>query len=200
MRRLLHLSIWVAAVLATGLVIAIATSSATPSSSNLATADPTPVRLPPIPGKPDPPDPGAADAAAHAGGPPPAAPADLARALSIARSDATLQKILGSIAFQVTGSQPWFNSAGDQLIGTELDLRLSAPLSGAERLPGVRFNADGSAYRQLMLNARVTDASTMTVFVDLRSKRVVSAMPPDSTLTELPGNQHFTPTGGPNGD
>jgi hypothetical protein len=51
-----------------------------------------------------------------------------------------------------------------------------------------------------MLNASISDATTLTVFVDLQSERVVSVMPPDSTLTELPGNAHVTPSSGPNGD
>jgi hypothetical protein len=199
MRRLMHLSIWVAAVLVTGLVIAIATSSATLSSSSLAPAQALPVRLPPTPGKPDPPDPGAADAAAHANAPTGAAPADLARALGIAHSDATLRKLLGPITWQLTDSRPWFNSAGDQLIGAELDLRLNSPLSGDERLPGVRFNPDGS-YHGVTLNAHVAGATTLTLFVDFDSKSVMSAMPADSTMTELPGNRHFTIPAGGNGE
>jgi hypothetical protein len=89
---------------------------------------------------------------------------------------------------------------GATQLGTELDLKLDAPLSGPARLPGVRFNDNGKSYRQLMLNAAISDATTLTVFVDLQSQRVVSVMPPDSTLTELAGNAHITPSSGPNGD
>ena len=80
------------------------------------------------------------------------------------------------------------------------DLKLDSPLTGSARLPGIRFNDNGKSYRQLMLNAAISDATTLTVFVDLQSQRVVSVMPPDATLTELPGNAHITPSSGPNGD
>ena len=70
----------------------------------------------------------------------------------------------------------------------------------AVRLPGVRFKLDGDSYVPLMLNAQVSGATTLTVFVDEQSRRVVSIMPPDSTLTELSVNPHFTPPGGPEGD
>jgi hypothetical protein len=157
------------------------------------------VRPPPVPGAPDPADPGAADAA-QAPGRRPAAPADVAASLSLARNDAVFRRILGSTGYSVADSQPWLSEDGATQLGTELELNLDSPLSGPARLPGVRFNDNGKSYRQLMLNAAISGATTLTVFVDLQSQRIVSVMPPDSTLTELAGNAHITPSSGPNGD
>lgn len=199
MRRLAQLAVWVAAVLAAASVIAIATSGAAPRSGPLAPDEGLPVRPPPVQGQPDPPDPGAADAA-RAPGRQPAAAADVAASLALARNDVTLRKIIGSTPYTVTSSQPWTTGDGSRQLGTQLEVKLDAPISGAMRLPGIRFNPDGSSYRPLALNAQVADASTLTLLVDLQSKRVVSVMPPDSALTELPGNEHSTPASGPNGD
>ena len=199
MRRLAQLSVWVGAVLGVALVIAIATSGATSSGGLTAADDGLPVRPPPVAGAPDPPDPGAGDAA-QAPGRQHAAPADVAASLSLARNDVVFRKVLGSTSFQVVDSQPWLTGDGSRLLGTELDLKLDAPLSGAVRLPGVRFKLDGDSYVPLMLNAQISGATTLTVFVDEQSRSVVSIMPPDSTLTELSVNPHFTPPGGPEGD
>jgi hypothetical protein len=199
MRRVAQLSVWVGAVLGVALVLALATSHATTSPVPAGPDDVAPVRLPPAPGLPDPADPGG-DAAARAPGRQPAAPADVAASLTLVRNDVVLRRILGSVQYQVVGSQPWLNEAGDDVMGTELDLQLASPLSGPARLPGIRFNPDGKSYRQLMLNATISGATTLSVLVDLQSKRVVSVMPPDSTLSELPGNAHVTPASGPGGD
>ena len=199
MRRLAQLSVWVGAVLGVALVIAIATSGATSSSGLTAADDGLPVRPPPVAGIPDPPDPGASDAA-QAPGRQPASPADVAASLSLARNDVVFRKLLGSTQFEVVDSQPWLTGDGSRRLGTELDLKFDAPLSGAVRLPGVRFKLDGDSYVPLMLNAQISGATTLTVFVDEQSRRVVSIMPPDSTLTELSVNPHFTPPGGPEGD
>ena len=199
MRRLAQLSVWVAAVLGTAFIIAFATSNAASPNRSLAPNDGPIVRPPPVPGAHDPADPGAADAA-QAPGRQPAAPADVAASLSLAKNDAVFRKILGSIGYSVADSQPWMSEDGATQLGTELDLDLDSPLSGAARLPGVRFNDNGKSYRQLMLNAGISGATTLTVFVDQQSERVVSVMPPDSTLTELSGNAHITPSSGPNGD
>src|SRR5438128_1371272 len=199
MRRLAQLSVWVGAVLGVALVIAIATSGATSSCGLTAADDGLPVRPPPVAGPPDQPGPGSSEAA-RAPGRQPAAPADVAASLSLARNDVVFRKLLGSTQFQVVGSQPWLTGDGSRRLGTELDLKLDTPLSGAVRLPGVRFKLDGDSYVPLMLNAQVSGATTLTVFVDEQSRRVVSIMPPDSTLTELSVNPHFTPPGGPEGD
>jgi hypothetical protein len=199
MRRIAQLSVWVAAVVGTALIIAFATSNAaSPNRPSAANNGPS-VRPPPVPGQAAPADPGAADAA-QAPGPERAAPADVAASLSLARNDTIFRKILGSIGYSVADSQPWMSEDGATQLGTELDLNLDSPLSGPARLPGVRFNDNGKSYRQLMLNAAISGATTLTVFVDLQSQRVVSVMPPDSTLTELSGNAHITPSSGPNGD
>jgi hypothetical protein len=199
MRRAAQLSVWVAAVLGTALIIAFATSNAASPNGPLAANDGPTMRPPPVPGTSDPADPGAADAA-QAPGRRPAAPADVAASLSLARNDAVLRRVVGSIGYSVAGSQPWMSEDGATQLGTELDLKLDSPLTGSARLPGIRFNDNGKSYRQLMLNAAISDATTLTVFVDLQSQRVVSVMPPDATLTELPGNAHITPSSGPNGD
>ncbi len=199
MRRAAQLSVWIAAVLGTALIIAFATSNAASPNRSLAPNDGPTVRPPPVPGASDPADPGAA-AAAQAPGRQPAAPADVAASLSSAKNDAVFRRILGPIGYRVADSQPWTSEDGATTLGTELDLDLDSPLSGPARLPGVRFNDNGKSYRQLMLNAAISGATTLTVFVDLQSQRVVSVMPPDSTLTELPGNAHITPSSGPNGD
>ncbi len=199
MRRLAQLSVWVAAVLGTAFIIAFATSNAASPNRSLAPNDGPIVRTPPVPGAHDPADPGAADAA-QAPGRQPAAPTDVAASLSLAKNDAAFRRILGSIGYSVADSQPWMSEDGATQLGTELDLVLDSPLSGSARLPGVRFNDNGKSYRQLMLNAGISGATTLTVFVDLQSQRVVSVMPPDSTLTELSGNAHITPSSGPNGD
>ena len=199
MRRVAQLSVWVAAVLGTAFVIAFATSNAASPDRALAPNDGPVVRPPPVPGADDPADPGAADAA-QAPGRRRAAPADVAASLSLARNDAAFRRILGPIGYSVADSQPWLSSDGATQLGTELDLELDSPLSGPARLPGVRFNDNGKSYRQLMLNASISGATALTVFVDQQSQRVVSVMPPDSTLTELAGNAHVTPSSGPNGD
>jgi len=180
MRRVAQLSVWVAAVLGTALVIAFATSNAASPDRALAPNDGPSVRPPPVPGAEDPADPGAADAA-QAPGRRRAAPADVAASLSLVKNDAVFRKILDSIDYSVADSQPWLSSDGETQLGTELDLELDSPLSGPARLPGVRFNDNGKSYRHLMLNAAVSGATTLTVFVDLQSQRVVSVMPPDST-------------------
>jgi hypothetical protein len=199
MRRVAQLSVWVAAILGTAFIIAFATSNAASPDRSLAPNDGPIVRPPPVPGESAPADPGAADAA-QAPGRQPAAPADVAASLSLAKNDAAFRKVLGSIGYSVADSQPWMSEDGATQLGTELDLKLDSPLSGPARLPGVRFNDNGKSYRQLMLNAAISGATTLTVFVDLQSQRVVSVMPPDSTLTELAGNAHITPSSGPNGD
>ena len=199
MRRVAQLSVWVAAVLGTALIIAFATSNAASPNRSLASNNGPAVRPPPVPGTSDPADPGAADAA-QAPGRQPAGPADVAASLSLAKNDAVFRRILGSIGYSVAHSQPWMTEDGATQLGTELDLELDSPLSGPARLPGVRFNDNGKSYRQLMLNAAISGATTLTVFVDLQSQRIVSVMPPDSTLTELAGNAHITPSSGPNGD
>jgi len=199
MRRVAQLSVWVVAVLGTAFIIAFATSNAASPNRSLAPDDGPVVRPPPVPGAPDPADPGAADAA-QAPGRRPAAPADVAASLSLARNDAVFRRILGSTGYSVADSQPWLSEDGATQLGTELELNLDSPLSGPARLPGVRFNDNGKSYRQLMLNAAISGATTLTVFVDLQSQRIVSVMPPDSTLTELAGNAHITPSSGPNGD
>jgi hypothetical protein len=199
MTRVAQLSVWVAAVLGTALIIAFATSNAASPNRSSAANDGPSMRPPPVPGASDPADPGAADAA-RAPGRQRAAPADVAASLSLAKNDAVFRRVVGSIGYSVADSQPWMSEDGATELGTELDLNLDSPLSGPARLPGVRFNDNGKSYRQLMLNAAINGATTLTVFVDLQSQRVVSVMPPDSTLTELPGNAHITPSTGPNGD
>jgi hypothetical protein len=197
-RRLAQLAVWLTAVLGAALALSFATSNAT-SSGPAASDDGLPVRLPPAPGLADPSDPGAA-AAARAPGRQSAAPQDVAASLALVRNDVTFRKILGSTGFEVVDSEPWTNEGGDRLVGTSLELKLDSALSGPVRLPGIRFNPGGSSYRQLKLNARVDGATALTVLVDQQSGRVVSVMPPDSTLTELSGNQHIPPASGPNGD
>jgi hypothetical protein len=199
MRRIAQLSVWVAAVLGTAFIVAFATSNAASPNRSLAPNDGPIVRPPPVPGAADPADPGAADAA-QAPGRQHAAPADVAASLSLAKNDAVFRRVLGSIGYSVADSEPWMSEDGATQLGTELDLNLDSPLSAQARLPGVRFNDNGKSYRQLMLNAAISGATTLTVFVDLQSQRVVSVMPPDSTLTELSGNAHVTPSSGPNGD
>jgi len=198
MRRLAQLAVWTTAVLGTALALSFATSNAT-SSGPAASEDSLPVRLPPALGLADPPDPGAA-AAARAPGRQSAAPQDVAASIGLARNDITFRRILGSTRFEVVDSAPWTNEGGDRLVGTSLELKLDSPLSGPVRLPAIRFNPGGASYRQLQLNARVDGATTLTVLVDQQSGRVVSVMPPDSTLTELSGNEHIPPASGPNGD
>jgi hypothetical protein len=199
MRRAAQLSVWVVAVLATALIIAFATSNAASPNRSLVANDGPIARTPPVPGALAPADPGAA-AAAQAPDRPSSSPADVAASLSLAKNDTVFRKILGSIGYSVADSQPWMSEDGATQLGTELDLKLDSPLSGSARLPGVRFNDNGKSYRQLMLNAAINDATTLTVFVDLQSRRIVSVMPPDSALTELSGNAHVTPSSGPNGD
>lgn len=201
MRRVAQLSVLVASVLATAFVIAFATSNAASQGSALAPGDGPAVRPPPVPGVAAAADPGAAAAAVESvDAQPVAAPADVAASVSLAKNDAVMRKILGPIGYSVAASQPWMSQDGTKQLGTELDLKLNSPLSGSAQLPGVRFSDDGKSYSQLMLNAAINGATTLTVLVDLQSQRVVSVMPPDSTLTELPGNAHITPTSGPNGD
>jgi hypothetical protein len=108
--------------------------------------------------------------------------------------------LLGGIRYTVVSASPWTDDAGAQL-GTVLSVSLSSPLSVTANLPGIRFAPDGSSYSELTIPAKVSGATTLTVLVDLRSHRVVSVMPPDSTLTETPQTKNATLTapGGQNG-
>jgi hypothetical protein len=57
------------------------------------------------------------------------------------------------------------------------------------------------SYSKLSIPAKVTGAMSLTVLVDLGLRQVVSIMPPDSTLSAVPGTSSVTvpAPGGPNG-
>jgi hypothetical protein len=199
-RRLVPLAAWIVAVLGTALALSLATQAAGPSPSGGA-ENALPVRPPPAAAAPDPPDPGAAAAAHAPKGPPAADPADVGAAEAVLRTDGTFRQLLGGIPYRVVSTTPWTNATGDTQLGTMLNLQLLSPLSGSVRLPGVRFGADGTSYVGLSIPAQVTNATTLTVLVDLRSRQVVSAMPPDSTLAQAPGTVDMFPApGGPGGN
>jgi len=197
--RLLPLAGWLVALAGTAMILAIATSGAAPSHP-LATQDGAPVRLPPAPGHVDPTDPGASAAAAAPKGPPSASAADAATSRSVLKDDGTFAQLLHGIPYRVVSISPWTDATGDSQLGTVVDIQLDAPLTTTTRLPGVRFSPEGTRYGRLMIPANVTGATTMTLLVDLHSHQVVSAMPPDSTLSPAPGTVNlYSAPGGPNG-
>lgn len=183
--RLPLLAAWLVAIAGTASILAIATSGAAPSHP-LAAQNGAPVRVPPVAGRADPPDPGAAAAAVAPRGPPAAGAADAAATRAVLRSDAALAQVVHGIPYRVTSISPWTDATGTSNLGTAVDVQLDAPLTVTTQLPGVRFNPDGTTYRQLTIPAHVTDATTLRLLVDLNTKRVVSAMPPDATLSPTP--------------
>jgi hypothetical protein len=145
-----------------------------------------PVRLPPAAGRPDPSDPGASAAAVAPKGAPHASTADAAASQAVLRDDSTLAQILHGIPYRIESISPWTDATGNSQLGTVVDIQLDSPLTATTRLPGIRFTPDGATYRRLMIPVKVTDATTMRLLVDLDSKQVVSAMPPDPTLSPTP--------------
>jgi len=173
------------AVAGTALILAIATSVAAPSHG-LATQQDAPVRVPPTPGRADPPDPGGTAASVTPNGPPAASAADAAAARAMLRSNAAFAQVLHGIPYRVTSISPWTDATGSGVLGAAVDIQLDAPLTATTQLPGVRFDPDGVTYRQLTIPVKVTAATTMRVLVDLHTQQVVSAMPPDATLSPTP--------------
>lgn len=184
-RRLLPLAVWLAAIAGTALILAIATSGAAPSHT-LATQHGMPVRPPPAPGRPDPSDPGASAATVAPKGAPNASAADAAASQAVLRDDSTFAQLLHGIAYRIESISPWTDATGGSQLGTVVDIQLDSPLTATTRLPGVRFMPDGATYRRLTIPVTVADATTMRLLVDLRTQQVVSAMPPDSTLSATP--------------
>jgi hypothetical protein len=183
--RLGSLAAWLVAVAGTALILAIATSGAAPSHT-LVTQHGVPVRVPPASGRPDPSDPGAPAAAVAPHGAPSASAADAAASRAVLGGDGTLAEVLHGIAYRVESISPWTDATGDRQLGTVVDVRLDTPLTATTRLPGVRFSADGATYRRLLIPAQVTGATTMRLLVDLHARQVVSAMPPDATVSPTP--------------
>jgi hypothetical protein len=177
--------VWLAAIAGTASILAIATSGAAPSHT-LATQHGMPVRLPPASGRPDPSDPGASAASVAPEGAPPASAADTAASRAVLDDDGTLAQLLHGVGYRIASISPWTDATGDSELGTVVDVQLDAPLTVTTRLPGVRFNPDGTSYRKLTIPVKVTAATTMRLLVDLHSQQVVSAMPPESTLSPTP--------------
>jgi hypothetical protein len=184
-----------AAIAGTAMILAIATSVAAPSHP-LAAQHGAPVRVPPAPGRPDPSDPGASSAAAAPTRAPAASAADAAASRAVLKDDGTIAQLLHGIAYRVVSISPWADGTGRGELGTVVDIRLDAPLTATTRLPGVRFSPDGTTYRRLAIPATVTGATTLRLLVDLRSKQVVSATPPDSTLSPTPDTHGLYPAPG----
>jgi len=179
------LAAWLVALAGTASILAIATSGAAPSHP-LAAQDGAPVRVPPAAGRADPADPGAAAAAVAPRGPPAASAANAAASRAALGGDATLARILQGIPYRITSISPWTDASGGSVLGTAVDIRLDSPLTATTELPGVRFDPDGVTYRQLRIPVHVTAATSFTLLVDVGTKRVVSAMPPDATLSPTP--------------
>lgn len=193
--RLLPLAAWLVAIAGTASILAIATSGAAPSHS-LAAQGGAAVRLPPTHGRPDPADPGASSATAAPRSAPSASAADAAASRAVLRDDGTLAQLLQGIAYRVVSISPWTDATGRSELGTVVGIQLDAPLTATTRLPGVRFSPDGATYRRLAIPAKVTGATTLRLLVDLHSKQVVSAMPPDSTLSAAPDTRGLYPAPG----
>jgi hypothetical protein len=193
--RLLPLAAWLTAIAGTALILAIATSAAPPSHT-LGAQDGVPVRLPPTAGRPDPSDPGASAAAVAPKGPSNASAAVAAASRAVLRSDKTFAQLLHGVGYHVVSISPWTDSAGRGELGTVVDVRLDAPLTGTTRLPGIRFTPDGTSYRRLVIPAKVTDATTLRLLIDLHAQQVVSAMPPDATLSATPDTHGLYPAPG----
>ena len=193
--RLLALAGWLAAIAATASLLAIATSGAAPPRP-LAAQEGAPVRLPPAAGHADPSDPGAGAAAVAPRGPPSASAADAAAARAVLRDDGAFAQLLDGIGYRVTSITPWMDTAGSGQLGTVVAIQLDSPLTATTRLPGVRFAPDGSTYARISIPAQVTGATSMQLLVDLHSRQVVSAMPPDETLSPTPATRGVYPAPG----
>lgn len=193
--RLLPLAVWLTAIAGTASILAIATSGAAPSQT-LATRQGAPVRLPPVHGRPDPADPGAGAAAVAPKRAASASAAAAAASRAVVAGDGTLAQLLHGIGYRVVSISPWADGTGRGTLGTVVDVQLDAPLTATTRLPGVRFSTDGTRYTRLTIPAQVTGATTLRLLVDLRSKQVVSAMPPDATLSPTPGTHGLYPAPG----
>lgn len=194
-RRLLPLAGWLVVIAGTASILALATSGAAPSNT-LATQHGLPIRVPPTPGHADPSDPGASAAAAAPTAAPSASTADAAASQAVLGDDDTFAQLLHGIAYRVVSISPWTDATGRAELGTVVDIRLDSPLTGTTRLPGVRFAPDGATYHRLTIPARVDGAMTLTLLVDLHSKQVVSAMPPDETLSATPDTRGLYPAPG----
>jgi hypothetical protein len=183
--RLVPLAGWLVAIAGTASILALATSGAAPSHS-LGAERGMPVRVPPTPGRPDPSDPGASSAAVAPKGPPHVSAADAAASRAVLRRDSTFAQLLHGVGYRIESVAPWTAATGRGELGTVVDVRLDAPLTATTRLPGARFTPDGTSYRKLTIPARVTGATTLRLLVDLHAQQVVSAMPPDATLSPTP--------------
>lgn len=148
---------------------------------------------PPVPGQPLPP---------REPAPPPSGPKlsaeEAATAVEMIAADPAVARVLGGIGYSVQETVPWTTSgsAEPDIVGADVEIALSTPLSGPVAFPGVRFEPTNTTYQRLVNRAVVHGTSRLSVLVDFRVPGVVSIRPADDArLDELPGNKHFPPRG-----
>ena len=118
---------------------------------------------------------------------------EMAAAKAITAADPTLRSILDGRTYVITEAVPWVNRTIDQveIVGANLTLSLSEPLSTRTPLPAAAFTGSGEPYRKIKVYAAIEDATALTVLVDLRTAELVTIHPDKAAkVTELPGNTH----------
>ncbi len=119
---------------------------------------------------------------------------EMAAAKAITAADPTLRSILDGRTYVITEAVPWVNRTIDhqvQIVGADLTLSLSEPLSTRTPLPAAAFDDSSDSYRKIKVYAAIEDATALTVLVDLRTAELVTIHPDKAAkVTELPGNTH----------
>ena len=119
---------------------------------------------------------------------------EMAAATAITAADPTLRSLLDGRTYVITEAVPWVNRTIDhqvKIVGADLTLSLSEPLSTRTPLPAAAFTGSGESYRKIKVYAAIEDATALTVIVDLRTAEVVTIRPDKAAeVTELPGNTH----------
>lgn len=119
---------------------------------------------------------------------------EMAAAKEITAADPTLRSILDGRTYVITEAVPWVNRTIDhqvKIVGANLTLSLSEPLSTRTPLPAAAFDDSSDSYRKIKVYAAIEAATALTVLVDLRTAEVVTIRPDKAAkVTELPGNTH----------
>jgi hypothetical protein len=110
--------------------------------------------------------------------PPPLTNAQCVEAQQILARDTHVQRLLAGVRATVERPDPWGGN-GDRDIGAVFRIHLLDKLYVKQTsIPVADFPSDGSdAYRALHQTVSINGATGLTVFVDLRSRRVVWVMP-----------------------
>jgi len=121
--------------------------------------------------------------------------AGIAAAKEVIAADPVLRSVLGDRIYVPTEFVPWVvrPTVNDhQVVGADVKLSLSRPLSTSTPLPAADFHDDGT-YEKTKLHAKIENATGLHVLVDLRTSEVVRIRPNDAAkVSELPGNTYDT--------